>query len=259
MIGAIAGDVIGSAYERKNKKTKDFKLFTDDKRFTDDTVMTIATMDKLLNNKTYIEVYQQYGRQYPDAGYGKLFKAWTKADNPQPYNSYANGSAMRASPIGMFHKGDYATLMEAQESSNVTHNHPEAVNAATCVAMAVKKAFAGYTKPELQILFEDSFGYNMHFDLMEFKKTYEFDVSANGTMPVALKSFLDSTDYEDCIRLAISIGGDSDTIACIAGGIAEAYYKKIPDYIIDETRARLPDDFLELLDAFYLKIGSPIN
>ncbi len=250
MIGAIAGDIIGSIYEMNNIKTKDFPLFTNDKHFTDDTVLTIATIDKLLNKKRYTDVYQQYAKRFPDAGYGKKFKEWFNSPNPEPYGSFANGSAMRVSPIGLFHPNYGWVLDEAKYSSIVTHNHPEAIKAAECVAAAVWFASKNEDKTFLKDCFE-KFGYDMSFDLMELKKTYVHDVTAKGTMPVALKSFLESTDYEDCIRLSVSIGGDTDTIACIAGAIAEAYYKKIPKFIIVETLRRLPEDFRSLLYKYY--------
>lgn len=255
MIGAIAGDIIGSIYEMDNIKTTDFPLFTDEKHFTDDTVLTIATIDKILNNGSYVEAYQRYARRFPDAGYGKMFKAWFASDNPQPYNSFANGSAMRVSPIGLTPNSFIKTLGEAQKSSEVTHNHQEAINAAQCAAAMVwfanRPENDRRTKDAMAHSMKSDFGYDMDFDLMEVKKTYKHDVTAKGTMPIALKAFLDSKDYEDCIRLAVSIGGDTDTIACIAGGIAEAYYREIPKYIIYETMKRLPKDFQELLLKFY--------
>ena len=258
MIGAIAGDIIGSIYERNNIKTKDFPLFTDEKHFTDDTAMQGATIDKLLNNKTYIEVYQQYGRRFPDAGYGKMFKSWVDSDSPKPYDSYGNGSAMRVCPVGLFYTSYEDVLRESTASSCVTHNHPEAVNAAHCVAEIVRLAAKNAPKHFIKNVIEEKFGYDMSFDLDKLRKTYSHDVKANGTfasakttMPVALKVFLMSYDFEDCIRLAVSMGGDTDTIACIAGAFAEAYYKKIPKYIIEETWKRIPKDFQELLLRFY--------
>jgi ADP-ribosylglycohydrolase len=251
MIGVIAGDIIGSIYEQYNIKTKDFPLFTDLNRFTDDSVLTIATIDKILNRKTYQNVYKDYGLKYPDAGYGKMFIEWTKSEHQTPYGSWGNGSAMRVCPVGSLFNHGSLVMNEAADSSIVTHSHPEAIRAAQCVAMAVFMARNGAQKSDIFDVVQNKFEYDLTFDLMELKETYVHDVSAKGTLPVAIKSFLDSTDFEDAIRLAISIGGDSDTIAAIVGGISEEFYGGVPDHIAGEVMNRIPDEFKTILSQFY--------
>lgn len=251
MIGVIAGDIIGSIYEVNNIKSKDFELFSNLSRWTDDSCLTIASIDKLLNHKTYKEVYRDYGRKYPDAGFGGMFRKWFKSDVQMPYGSWGNGSAMRVCPIGYLFNHSSLVMNEAAESSFVTHSHPDAIKGAQCIAICVFLAKNGFTKEEIEQHISEKFKYNLSFDLNEFKKTYTFDVSANGTVPVAIKSFLESENFEDSIRLAISIGGDSDTIAAIVGGISEAFYKDIPEHITSEVMCRIPEDFKIILSKFY--------
>lgn len=252
MIGVIAGDIIGSIYEQYNIKTKDFPLFTELNKFTDDSVLTIATIDKLLNNKTYKEVYRDYGRKYPDSGFGGMFIKWVNSDVQIPYGSWGNGSAMRVCPIGCLFNHASLVMNEAAESSFVTHGHPEAIKGAQCVAICVFLAKNGFSKDEICQHIVETFKYDLSFDLMVLKETYVHDVSAKGTVPVAVKCFLESENFEDAIRLSISIGGDSDTIAAIVGGISEAFYGGVPDHIVNEVLIRIPDDFKNLLNKFYV-------
>lgn len=253
MLGVIAGDIIGSVYEGtpNNIKTKDFILFTDKSRFTDDSVLTCATIEKLLYNKTYREVYRDYGRMYPDAGYGRMFIEWFSGDNQITYGSWGNGSAMRVCPIGLLLNHDALVMNEAAESSIVTHSHAEAIRGAQAVAMSVFMALNYFSKDEIKSAIESRFGYDLSFDLDELKKTYVHDVSAKGTVPVAIKCFLESTDFEDAIRLGISIGGDSDTIAAIIGGIAEPFYDGVPNHIIEGVMKIIPQHFKDLLNKLY--------
>jgi ADP-ribosylglycohydrolase len=251
ILGAIAGDIIGSAYEFHNTKSLDFKLFTKRTYFTDDSVLTIATMDVLLNKKDYAKTYQEYGRKYTHRGYGGNFRKWICADNPKPYNSYGNGSAMRASPIGWYCDSIDEVLSEAKKSAEVSHNHPEGIKGAQATALAVYLARMGKGKNEIKQAIVDKFGYDLDRKLDDIRPDYEFDVSCQGSVPEAIIAFLESTDYENAVRLAVSLGGDSDTIACITGGIAEAYYKIIPDKIINYVSVLLwPDLMIDVVMPF---------
>ena len=251
LYGALGGDIIGSCYERHNVKTKDFPLFSSYSRFTDDSVLTIATADALLHHLSYTEAYHRWGNRYPHAGYGGSFRRWLASPDPQPYNSWGNGSAMRISPVGFYAKSEEEVLKEARSSAEATHNHPEGIKGAQAAALAVYLAKQGTGKPEIKGKIESLFGYDLSTEnLDDIRPDYTFDVSCMGTLPVALLAFLESTDYEDAIRNAISVGGDSDTIAAITGGIALAFYKEMPQEIIDGIEAILPDKMLEICREF---------
>ncbi len=250
MIGAIAGDIIGSVYEWKNVKTTDFELFDPRCRFTDDTVLTVAVADCILSGREYSEAFREYGRRYPDAGYGGLFREWLFSRDQRPYNSFGNGSAMRVSPVGFAFSPLEAVLDEAKKSAVVTHNHPEGIKGALAAASAVFLSRDGKSKEEIQAFVEDRFGYDLHRRLDEIRPGYRFDVTCQGSVPEAIIAFLESLDYEDAVRKAVSLGGDSDTIACITGGIAQAYYKSIPRFIVEKVRSSLPAEFLKVVDDF---------
>jgi len=250
IIGAVAGDVIGSAFEWHNIKTTDFELFCPQSTFTDDSVLTIATMDVLINKKDYAQVYHKYGRKFHNRGFAQGFYFWILSDNPKPYNSWGNGSAMRVSPVGWFCTNIDDVLMEAKRSAEVTHNHPEGIKGAQAVASAVFMARNGKTKEEIKKFITETFNYDLERKIDDIRPGYKFDVSCQGSVPEAIIAFLESTDFENAIRLAISIGGDSDTIACITGGIAEAYYKTIPENIIDNVINALPEDLVNIIEAF---------
>jgi len=250
LIGAIAGDVIGSVYEMNNIKSTEFDLFTDDCMFTDDTVMTIALADCILNNKQLASTFQEYGRKYSDAGFGGRFIDWIFLKNPKPYNSWGNGSAMRVSPIGFAFNSEEEILKQAKISADVTHNHIEGEKGAQATAMAVFLARNGKTKTEIKNYITNKFNYDLSKSIDEIRPDYKFDVSCQGSVPQAITAFLESIDYENAIRLAISIGGDSDTIACIAGGIAQAFYKEIPQTVVDRTMTFLPDEFIKIIYDF---------
>lgn len=260
ILGAICGDIIGSVYERCNVLSMDFplfkKLFT---RFTDDTVLTVATMDcQLGKTKNYTLYYQTYGKHYRGRGYGSLFVKWMFSDEPQPYNSFGNGSAMRVSPIGWMYDSLEKTLAEAQRSAGVTHNHPEGIKGAQAIAACVFLARTGKKKEEIKEYVSSTFGYDLGRTIEEIRPSYHIGANATcqGSVPEAIISFLDSTDYENAIRLAISIGGDSDTIACMAGGIAEAYYREIPDEIVNTVLDMLPQQMKEVIEEFSAKYYS---
>lgn len=255
IIGAIAGDVIGSVYEWNNTKTTEFPLFTKRSRFTDDTVLTMAIMDCILYDKPFNENLAAYGRAYPDAGFGKFFKQWMYGKDLLPYGSYGNGSAMRISPVGFAFDTLEETLAVAKQAASATHNSEEGIRGAQAVASAIFLARTGKSKTEIKTYIETTFGYNLDFTLDEIRPNYTFEVRCDGSVPQAIRAFLESTDYENAIRLAISIGGDSDTIGCMAGGIAAAFYKHIPETIIDSVVRRLPIEFLELLNHFEEKFN----
>jgi ADP-ribosylglycohydrolase len=262
IIGAIAGDVIGSVFEFNNVKTTNFDLFNKGSCITDDSILTFATMDSIINKIDFAESYQTYGRNYPDpdyGGYGGRFNMWIYEKNPKPYNSWGNGSAMRVSPIGWAFDTLDEVLLQAKRSAEVTHNHPEGIKGAQAVASAIFLARNGKNKDEIKQFITRTFDYNLERKIDEIRPEYDFDVSCQGSVSEAIIAFLESTDYENAIRLAVSIGGDSDTIACITGGIAEAFYKIIPDYIVMNVSRIIPDELLLILKAFSLKYGGGIS
>lgn len=250
MLGAIAGDVIGSIYERSAIKTMDFDLFTERSTFTDDTILTVAVADHLLYGKDLNLALRQYALKYPYAGFGGSFRVWMNNANAGPYNSWGNGSAMRVSPIGFAFDTMEEVLDEAEKSAILTHNHPEGVKGAQAVAAAVLIARTGGSKADIKDYISATFGYNLENSLENIRPDYTFDVSCQGSVPESIIAFLESKDVEDAIRKAISLGGDADTMACIAGVIAQAFYKTIPSDIVIQTRDRLPQSYLDILDAF---------
>lgn len=250
MLGAIAGDVIGSIYERSAIKTMDFDLFTERSTFTDDTILTVAVADHLLYGKDLNLALRQYALKYPYAGFGGSFSVWMNNANAGPYNSWGNGSAMRVSPIGFAFDTMEEVLKEAEKSAILTHNHPEGVKGAQAVAAAVLIARTGGSKADIKDYISATFGYNLENSLENIRPEYKFDVSCQGSVPESIIAFLESRDVEDAIRKAISLGGDADTMACIAGVIAQAFYKTIPSDIVIQTRDRLPQSYLDVLDAF---------
>lgn len=267
MIGAIIGDVIGSVFEWHNTKTTDFELFSKESRFTDDTVMTVAIADALLDKQNYrnpikdeIEsrkIYtgklRQYGHRYPDVGYGSMFNNWLTDNSQKPYNSYGNGSAMRVSSIGFAANSIEEALKESKRSARVTHNHREGIKGAQAVAVAIFLAKSGENKENIKRSIERMFKYNLNRKLDDIRNIYKFDSSCQGSVPEAIIAFLESEDFEDAVRKAISIGGDSDTIACITGGIAQAFYNKIPVEIINDTMFRLDIGLKTVIKEFNQK------
>lgn len=250
MLGAIAGDVIGSVYERFPIKTTDFPLFQKYSHFTDDSVLTIAVADAILKHTGYGEALKVYGRKYPNAGYGGSFYDWLFEPDSKPYHSWGNGAAMRVSPVGFAFSTMESVLLEAGRTAAVTHNHPEGIKGAQAAALAVFLARTGADKDSIRAEITQRFVYNLNRTVDEIRPGYEFNISCQGTVPEAIIAFLDSTDFEDAIRKAVSLGGDSDTLACITGGIAQAFYKEIPAEIVREVRSRLPEEFLQIIDLF---------
>jgi ADP-ribosylglycohydrolase len=252
ILGAVAGDIVGDIYEFDNIKTTDFPLFSEMSSFTDDSVLTFATMDAILHGIDYTTIYQRYGRKYPN-GYGARFHDWIFSAHPEPYTSWSNGSAMRVSPVGWAYSSLEETLAQAKRSAEVTHNHPEGIKGAQATAAAVYLARTGESKQAIKNYIVDNFGYNLDLTLDEIRPDYDFDESCQGSVPEAIIAFFESSDYENALRLAISIGGDSDTIGCITGGIAEAFYGNVPDAIVKEVLTRLPPEFIALSASFALK------
>ena len=255
MIGAIAGDVIGSIFEHYAIKSTQFPLFSPYSRFTDDTVLTVAIADSILRKADYAASLKMFGQKYPNAGYGGSFFRWIYAGDSKPYNSWGNGSAMRVSPVGFAFNSVKDVLHEARESAKVTHNHPEGIKGAQATALAVLLARSGKSKATIKQEISDRFAYNLDRTLDEIRPDYGFDVSCQGSVPEAIIAFLEAKYFEDAIRNAISLGGDSDTMACIAGGIAQAYYQNIPREIVSNVRKRLPEEFLSIIDEFNAKYG----
>jgi ADP-ribosylglycohydrolase len=250
VIGAIIGDIIGSCYEFYSVKSTDFALFTPSSRFTDDTVLTVAVADCIINGKNYATMFKEYGRRYRNAGYGGIFAAWLDSESLAPYGSFGNGSAMRVSPVGFAFMTLHSVLEEAKRSAAVTHDHPEGIKGAQAVASAIFLAREGCGKDVIRDYIEKNFEYDLNRSLDEVRPEYTFDVTCQGSVPESIIAFLESTDYEDAVRKAVSLGGDSDTMACIAGGIAQAYYKNIPEYIVKEARKRLDAELLAVVDRF---------
>ncbi len=257
MLGAIAGDIAGSIYENLRTKRKDVKLFGRLTTFTDDTVLTVAVADAILTDRDYARAIKSYARRHPLRGYGAGFLAWMVKPGYEPYNSFGNGSAMRVSPVGFAFDSEAEVLQEARRSAECTHNHPEGIKGAQATALAVYLARIGVDKESLRRRIQEEFRYDLSRTVDEIRPGYSFDVTCQGSVPEAIIAFLDSSSFEDALRNAISLGGDSDTQACIAGGIAEAYYKDIPPEILRHIRKRLSRDLWEKTLEFYQGYGIP--
>ena len=250
MIGAIAGDIIGSVYEFHNITITDFPLFDQRSTFTDDTVLTVAIADAILTGSSYEEKLKEYYGLYPDRGYGPGFRKWAFSPGPHPKYSMGNGSAMRVSPVGFAFNTLDEVLEEAKRSAEPSHSHPEGIKGAQAVAAAVFLARTGATKEDIKAYVQNTFGYALDEPLDSIRTWYRFDGTCPGSVPQAIRAFLESNDFEDAIRKAISIGGDSDTIACIAGGIAQAYYGTASQEIITGALRKLDDRLREVTLRF---------
>ena len=257
ILGAIAGDVIGSTYEFNSTKNYDFQLLSDSSVYTDDTVMTIANADWLVTCDSLKGIMLDFGNRYT-AGYGGWFMGWLWSENPQPYNSWGNGSAMRVSPVGWAFDTLEETLVAARQSAEVTHNHPEGIKGAQATAACIYWARKGKTKEQIREYVEALFGYNLNRTCDEIRPIYEFEPSCQKTVPESIIAFLESTDFESAIRLAVSLGGDADTMGAITGGIAEAYYGVVTEHISKEVLNRLPDEFIEVMQRFYSRFVDKI-
>ncbi len=251
MIGAIAGDIIGSVYEWHNIKTTEFPLFDPRCTYTDDTVLTIAIADAILSGEEYGPKLKEWYRLFPGCGYGSGFRRWAAHDTGQRH-SMGNGSAMRVSPVGFAFDTLQEVLEEAKKSALPSHNHPEGIKGAQAAASAIFLARTGNNKNDIKSYMEKTFGYNLTRTLDDIRPRYRFDATCPGSVPEAIIAFLESNNYEDAIRKAISLGGDSDTIACIAGGIAEAFYG-IPDAIRIRALEKLDDKLAIVVNLFARK------
>ena len=250
MIGAIAGDIIGSPYERFPIKTKDFPFFDVGCRFTDDSVLTIAVASAIMTGRSYLDSIRDFGQRYPRAGYGGTFIHWLFAGNPMPYNSWGNGSAMRVSPVGFAFDSEEAVMANAKQSSEITHNHPEGIKGAQATALSIYFARTGATKAQIRSRIKELFGYDLDRTVEDIRPEYAFDVSCQGSVPEAIIAFLDGNSYEDAVRNAVSLGGDSDTLACITGGIAQAFYGDVPRDIQNRVKRILPPDLWQVVEQF---------
>jgi ADP-ribosylglycohydrolase len=253
--GAIIGDIVGSRFEFSNCLNTEFQLFAKDCSLTDDTVCTIAIADALLKGVPYAQSLRDWGRKYPTpkGGYGGSFATWLHSLNPAPYNSFGNGSAMRVSPCAWFSDDRETVLKKAGESAECTHNHPEGIKGAICVADCIYHARFGSQKHKIKELTTKQYGYTLDMTCDSIRKTNTFDETCQITVPQAIVCFLESSDFENAIRLAVSIGGDSDTIAAITGSIAEAFYG-IPEDIKIQTLGYLPEDMKTVLSNFNKQI-----
>ncbi|HDR88936.1 MAG TPA: ADP-ribosylglycohydrolase family protein [Bacteroidetes bacterium] len=256
MIGSVIGDVIGSTYEICNAGTWDFDPFPEGTTYTDDTVLTLAVAYSILHGTDYVSAIQEFACRYPGRGYGGMFSIWIYGENPQPYNSFGNGSAMRVSPVGFAFGSVEKVLGEARKSAECTHNHPEGIKGAQAVALAIFLARMGCPKKEIRERIVSEFGYDLDRKLNDIKPGYTFDITCQGTVPEAILAFLESEDFESAIRNAIWLGGDSDTLACITGGIAEAFYGTIPAEWQENTWNLLPEEFRQIITSFRKKFYS---
>lgn len=261
MYGAILGDIIGSPFEfDRGDKTKDFKLFSRRSHFTDDSVMTLAVCEALLKvgqdatvkeiEDTVISSMQSWGRRYPHEGYAGYFRRWLTARHPEPYNSFGNGSAMRVSAAGWLYDSLEKTRVVAKATANVTHNHPEGIKGAEATASAIFMARNGSSKEEIKKYIENEFHYDLNRTLDEIRPSFHMDETCQKTVPEAIIAFLEARDFEDAIRNAVSLGGDTDTLGAITGSIAEASFG-ISETLISECRNRINKDMRDVVDAFY--------
>ena len=254
MLGAITGDIVGSIYEYRTIKTKDFPLFGKGCTFTDDTVLTVAMADCLMHQGDFADFLRAYGRRYPDAGYGGMFQDWVRAKDKGPYNSYGNGSAMRVGPVAYVAGSENEVLELAARSSAVTHDHPDAVAGAQAVALAMWLARQGRKKGAIRKAVTDRFGYDLTPTVDAIRPGYGYDITAAGTVPPAIVCALGAADFEDAIRNAVSLGGDADTLACIAGGIAEILYG-IPQDMAKKTLGYLDAELGRTVRKFRKRYG----
>ncbi len=265
MIGAIIGDIVGSRFEHNNHRSTEFELFTEDCSVTDDSIMTLAVAKAIMKtgksmDKTYLDrlaanavtFMQGIGRGYPYCGYGGNFRQWIFSDDPQPYGSYGNGAAMRISPVGNIAESVEEVMLLSKAVTGISHNHEEGFKGAEATAMANYLAKTGYDKDQIRKYIENHY-YALDFTIDEIRDSYEFDVTCQGSVPQAIQAFLESESFEDAIRKAISIGGDSDTIAAITGGIAEAYYG-VPEKLQKKALEYLNEELLKIYNEWCLYI-----
>ncbi len=257
MVGAVAGDIIGSVYEAAPIKSTVFPLFTARSCFTDDTVLTVATAGAVLQKSDYAHAYRRLARAYPASGFGAAFARWFRADKAPPYQSWGNGAAMRVSPVGWAFNTETRVLQEAARSAAVTHDHPEGIRGAQATALAIWLARRGRDKAEIRDLLGYRFGYDLKRSVAAIRPHYGFEIACQKSVPEAITCFLEANDFESAVRNAVSLGGDSDTQACIAGSIAEAYYGPLPPAIQAEVAKRIPRPFRDVITRFTQKYLPP--
>lgn len=250
MLGAIVGDIVGSIYEFDNHRSKDFSLFGNGCDYTDDTVLTVAVAECIMNNGNYAEYIKDYARKFPARGYGGMFAQWIRSDDMEAYNSWGNGSAMRVSAVGFAFDDLKSVVAESKRSAEVTHNHPEGIKGAQATAVAILMARKGQSKEQIKAAIAKSFGYDLDRTIDEIRPIYIFNESCQETVPEAIIAFLESTDFEDAIRNAVSLGGDTDTLTCITGGIAEAFYGGVPKDIAYKAMTYLPPLMQDVVKEF---------
>lgn len=250
LLGALAGDMIGSPYEFERQKSTDFPLFSVYSTLTDDSILTLAVAEAIMNDCNYLKYIRKYALAYPNSGYGLSFRSWMYSKDPQPYNSFGNGSAMRVSAVGWAFNTIEDVLREAEASAAVTHNHPEGIKGAQATALSIYLARKGVGKKGIKEEVASRFGYDLRKTIEEIRPTYEFNETCQETVPQAITAFMESQDFEDAIRIAISLGGDADTLAAIAGSIAEAYYGGVPEEIANEVKRRTPHELWRAVDEF---------
>jgi ADP-ribosylglycohydrolase len=257
MLGAIVGDFVGSAHENRATKYKDFALVDPQCTITDDSLLTIAVARWLMHGTDLVEAFHRLVATYPGAGWGLMFFRWAHERRRQPYNSFGNGAAMRVSPVGWAFDSLEETLAAAAQTAAVTHNHPEGIKGAQAVAGAVYLARSTHDKTRIRREITSRFGYSLDRPIEAIRPTYTFDETCQGTVPEAITAFLDATDFEDTLRNAVSLGGDADTLACIAGSIAHAYYGGLPADLTAAALASLPDSLRGVWDEFQRRYAVP--
>lgn len=251
MLGAIAGDIIGSVYEGSGPRAADFELFGPRSTFTDDTVLTVAVAEALLDGADLAETFHRYFALYPGAGYGSFFHQWAASGQRAPYGSFGNGAAMRASPAGWLFDDETATLEAAEWSAAATHDHPYGIAGAQAVALAIFRARHGAGKAAIIAELGERFGFYPDKTVAELRAQPVFDATCQGTLPIVLAVLAEAQDFEEAVRVAVSVGGDADTNACIAGSIAEALYGGVPAPIAASARTRLDVDLSVVVDRFH--------
>ena len=279
MIGACAGDIIGSIYEGYPHKSKEFSLFGQAVRFTDDTVLTVATAAALLgedrakfesdekqegppflrSREDYARLYKRYGRENPGRGYGGGFRRWLSSDSLEPYGSFGNGSAMRVSPVGAAASDEEELLEQAERSAAASHDHPEGVKGAQAIALSVHLARRGASKEQIRERLEERFGYDLRGSIEELRPVYSFNPTCQGSVPESIICFLESADWEDAVRNAVSLGGDADTMADMAGAIAEAFYGGVPGEVRSRVEQIIDPPLWNVLERFYRCVGLPLD
>lgn len=257
MYGAIVGDIAGSKTEFNPIKTEDFPLFSTGSKVTDDSVLTVATAEALMYGGGFAETYKKYCSMHPHRGWGSSFKKWAASGSLLPYNSFGNGSAMRVSPVAYFRDDEHAVVALARQTASVTHNHPEGIKGAEATAWAIWAALNGWNKEDIRTGVEAKWGYDLGRTVAGIRPTYRFNVTCQGSVPEAIICFLESTSYEDAIRKAISLGGDADTQACIAGSIAEAFYGGVPEDILSQARQLVPEELRVTADRYHTEHVEP--